>query len=107
MIGGRDVRIPTELGHQAVEIAVRAIGRNWPEAVFETATTADRYDHAEEIPFSGLDEIFVYRDAQYRDAWDLEGATPELTNTMIHILHDSCLISEGFRDVVDSCRRPA
>ena len=102
MIGGFDVRIPTAMGKHAIEIAIRAIQRNWPGAVFENASTADRYDHIEEIPFGRLDEIFVYRDSRAFEAWDSEGAIPELANTMIHILFDPGLLTLVFDEVDDS-----
>ena len=101
MIGGFDVRIPTVLSRQAVELSVRAIQRHWPGASFENASTGDRYDHVEQIPFDRLDEIFVYRDSHCREAWDAKGATHELTNTMIHILLDPGLMTLVFDDMND------
>ena len=93
MIGGVERRITTRAGELAVQVAVRAARQQWPKAVFENADTGDRYARFWDIPFQGLKEIFVYRDATAADAWDSQGAIPELSNTMIHLIADTGLIT--------------
>ncbi len=93
MIGGVDTHLPTRAGAQAVEVAVRAVRQQWRRAVFENASTGERYEQFWQIPFGALDEIFVYRDSAVADQWDAEGAIPELYNTMVHIIGDEGMIT--------------
>lgn len=88
MIGGIDIMIPTQAGPSSLVAAVRAIVQYWPNAVFENAVTGDRYARLANIPFGRLDEVFVYRDAKTADAWDAEGAVPDLHDTMVHVITD-------------------
>ncbi len=93
MIGGIDIEIPTKAGDLSVVVAVRAIRQKWPRAVFENGLTGDRYNKFGEIPFGSLEEIFVYRDSEAADAWDADGAVPELSNTMVHIIADEGMLT--------------
>jgi hypothetical protein len=88
MIGGVDIELRSMAGDLAVEVAVRAVRQHWPHAVFENPETAERYETFLEIPFGELNELFIYRDAAAADAWDAQGAVPELYNTMVHIVAD-------------------
>lgn len=88
MVGGVDVHIPSRVGSFSIEVAVRAGRQKWPKAVFENGSNADRYDDFRQIPFGTLDELFVYRDSDAANAWDAEGAIPEVYNQMIHLLSD-------------------
>jgi hypothetical protein len=88
MIGGIDVRIPTKAGGLSLEVAVRAIRQTWPEAVFENGLTGERYETFADIPFGEVEEIFVYRDPASAALWEAEGAIPEASNTMIHLIAD-------------------
>jgi hypothetical protein len=88
MLGGIDVRIPSKAGDHSLEFAVRAIRQAWPEAVFENGLTGEHYDSSREIPFRETEEIFVYRDAASAAIWDAEGAVPEASNAMIHLIAD-------------------
>jgi hypothetical protein len=88
MIGGIDVRIPSQAGGLSLEVAVLAIRQVWPEAVFENGLTGERYDPFAEIPFGEIEEIFVFRDPASAAIWDAEGAIPEASNTMIHLIAD-------------------
>ena len=63
-------------------------GRSGPRAVFENGLTGERYDSFGEIPFGEVEEIFVYRDHAAAEIWDAEGAIPEASNTMIHLIAD-------------------
>jgi hypothetical protein len=93
MIGGIDVHIPTKAGALSLELAARAIRQRWPGAVLENGTTGQRYESFAEVPFEGLEELFVYRDPDAADLWDAEGATPAATNTMVHLLADEGTIT--------------
>lgn len=92
MIGGIDVRLPSRAGADSLEIAVRAIRQQWPTAVFENGDTGDRYERLQLIP-GDVTELFVYRNAQSADLWDEEGAVPETSNSMIHVIYDDGLIT--------------
>ncbi len=93
MIGGIEIRIPSRAGDWSLEVSVRAIRQRWPQAVFENAESADRYNDFGEIPFSQVEELFVYRDSDARDVWDAEGAVPLTRNTMIHLVADEEMIT--------------
>lgn len=93
MIAGSDIRIPSSAGPESMEVAVRAIRQQWPRAVFENPETGERYNFFWQIPFGGLDELFVYRDETTADKWDELGAVDELRNTMIHLLADVGMIT--------------
>lgn len=93
MIGGIDIRLPTRAGIEAVEVAVRAIRQRWPLAVVENGETGERYRSFRQVPFGDARELFVYRDESIADVWDEDGAVPEVSNTMIHILFDAGLIT--------------
>ena len=93
MIGGIDIEIATKCGDLGVEFAARAIKDFWPDAVFEDATTANRYDGLDEVPFARMRDLFVYRDSASADLWDAEGAVPEAYNTMIELIADDALLT--------------
>jgi hypothetical protein len=93
MIGGIEVRIETKVGGPAVEVAVRAIRQFWRRAVFENATTGERYLQFSEIPFGHMSELFVYRDQAASDLWDAEGAVAEAINTMIYLIGEDGLLT--------------
>lgn len=86
MIGGTDIIMRTSSGPAALDLCVRMICLEWPNAVFEDARS-ERHVHAyEDLSFSRLGEIFVYRDAEAAKAWQELGADESNQNTMIHIL---------------------
>ena len=93
MIGGVERKITTRAGELAIQVAVRAIRQQWPKAVFENGDTGERYARFWDIPFQDLKEIFVYRDTVAADDWDSKGAIPELSNSMIHLIADTGLIT--------------
>ena len=88
MIGGIDIAIPTQAGDLSLVAAVRAIMQYWPKAVFEDGVTGERYARLTEVPFGRIGEIFIYRDSAVADAWEAEGAVPELYDTMVHVIAD-------------------
>ncbi len=88
MIGGVDVRIPSNIGSVWIEAAVRVVLRDWPNAVFENAETAERFETIAPIPFSEMRELFIYRDSQSADIWDRLGAVESAENSMIHLIQD-------------------
>jgi len=95
MIGGVDVRIPTQAGDSALVAAARAVLRAWPHAVFEDGVTGRRYPSFWPTPLDRLEEVFIYRDESAADLWDDEGAVPSALNSMIHVISE-----EGFTTVV-------
>jgi hypothetical protein len=93
MIGGIEIRLPTRGVTAPLEVAVRAIGQEWPDAVFENGISGERYDEFGQIPFGSIEEIFVYRDRDSADVWEAHGAIPAVHNTMIHIISDDGLLT--------------
>jgi hypothetical protein len=93
MIGGVEYQIPSRAGESSVKVAVSAIQQKWPRAVFENGETGERYNDFREIPFEKLREIFVFRDLDAADAWDRDGAVPEVSNSMVHLIADEGLIT--------------
>jgi hypothetical protein len=93
MIGGIDIRVKSVAGKESLEIAARAIAQLWPDAVFAHGETGERYDYVWLVPFSEMDEVFVYRDSASADIWFEKGAVPEANNTMIHVLYDPGLVT--------------
>jgi hypothetical protein len=93
MIGGVEYHIPTRVGASSIAAAVSAIRQEWPCAVFENSQTGERYRESAAIPFRDVNEVFVYRDPAAADAWDREGAVPEVSNTMVHLIADEGMIT--------------
>ena len=93
MIGGIDIRVTSAAGKESLEIAVRAIAQLWPDAVFAHGESGERYDYVWLVPFSEMDEVFVYRDSGFADLWFEKGAVPEAHNTMVHVLYDPGLLT--------------
>lgn len=93
MIGGIDLRIKSAAGKDSLEIAARAIVQLWPNAVFADGDTGERYESIWLVPFSEMEEVFVYRDNASANIWFEKGAIPEARNTMIHLLYDPGLLS--------------
>lgn len=102
MIGGIDITIPIQAGDSSLVAAVRAIVQYWPNAAFENGVSGERYDRFADIPFGRIEELFVYRDAQTARAWDIDGAVPELYDTMVHLIVDD----DRLALVVDSTEGP-
>ena len=93
MIGGIDVRIKSGAGKESLERATRAVAQLWPDAVFAHGETGELYDSIWHVPFSEIEEVFVYRDRDSAKVWFEKGAVAEAFNQMIHILHDPGLIT--------------
>lgn len=95
MIGGIEKDIETNAGDASIEVAIRAIRHEWPNALFEDALSGERFETFEQVPFGVTQEIFVYQDETAYDDWEAMGAVPQLSNTMIHLIHD-----DGFLTIV-------
>ena len=93
MIGGVDIQIATRSADFSVEASVRVIRQKWPNAVFEYGETGEPYEHFRQIPFSQLNEIFVYRDPEATRTWNAEGAVPEVSNLLIHLIADEDMLT--------------
>jgi len=93
MIGGIDIRVKSAAGKESLEISARAIAQIWQDAVFAHGETGERYRYVWLVPFSEMDEVFVYRDEKSADMWFEKGAVPEALNTMIHALYDPGLLT--------------
>jgi len=86
MIGGTDISYPSQADDSSLELCVRAIRQFWPGMIIEDDETNKRYDEFWQISFGDMKEIFVYQDEETADRWDDAGASPELEDTMIHII---------------------
>jgi len=93
MIGGIDIRIKSAAGKDSLEVAARAIAQLWSNAAFAHGETGERYLHVCLVPFSELEEVFIYRDNDAADLWFEWGAVPKAYNTMIHLLYDPGLLT--------------
>ncbi|MBI4580708.1 MAG: hypothetical protein HY718_13460 [Planctomycetes bacterium] len=98
MIGGKDILIPTSPGPAALDLALRAISRRWPSAVFENAETGDMFDTYGSLGFGPVREILAYKDKEAARQWHELGADETLVGTMIHVL----VSAAGLTLVVDS-----
>jgi hypothetical protein len=97
MIGGTDFTFPTRAGASALDLSIREIRREWPEAVFEDALTGERFDDYGSMPLRDITELFIYRDKNLAREWDIRGCEPDLANTMIHLI----LANDALTIVVD------
>jgi hypothetical protein len=87
MIGGTDVIFETALSQaHSLEIAVRNVARLWPNAIFQDALSGEIFAGPDAMPFSRINELLCYRDADARQRWDELGADVVRQNTMIHLL---------------------
>jgi hypothetical protein len=114
MIGGTDVIIPTGGGEAALDVCLRVIRQDWPEAVVENAATAERVSLAEYFAAGPRwDEVFAYRSEGVARQWDEQGADASLSNTMIHLLPSADNMTvvvddadeRGMRRLLDSLRQ--
>jgi hypothetical protein len=101
MIGGRDIVIPTTRGAEALELAVRAVRRLWPQAVLEDAVTGENLGSYPEISFAGREEILAFADSASAKLWNEIGPDPTLNGTLLHFI-----LSEGQLTVVIDASPP-
>jgi hypothetical protein len=102
MIGGRDIIIPTTRGSEALDIAVHAVVRLWPDVVLEDAESGESFRRYSDIRFAGRREILAFRDPKAATRWDELGAVPSLDGTLIHFL----LTESGLTVAVDASPTP-
>ncbi len=86
MISGRDIIIPTLCGTNAMDMAIRAVSRLWPDVVLEDAVSGESFRHYSDITFAGRNEILAFRDPESAKLWDELGADHSLNGTLIHFL---------------------
>ena len=86
MIGGHDISFPTDSSAQITEGAIRIVLVFWPDAVVENAETGELLSRGlvgiRKLPC----EVLVYKNADARDSWAVNGAIPENANSMIHVI---------------------
>jgi hypothetical protein len=76
MIGGKDIVFECQLAPESVDTVKQIILGYWPHA-----------NIVEEINVSLSErQFFFYRDKAAFDRWAVDGATPDLSNTMIHLI---------------------
>src|SRR5688572_11412048 len=93
MIGGTDICIPTRAGLNALDLCVRIICDEWPEAVFEDANSDASWQSYDNLPLGKLSELFVYCNQASAQRWEAFGADPGLANTMIHLLQSKSTVT--------------
>src|SRR5260370_39697202 len=86
MIGPTDIMVPpTADAVVTLDVSARIIQRHWNHARFEDPATGKKYRTYDEIPFSHLEELLAYRNAQAEALWDSD--SPESpVNTMLHLI---------------------
>jgi len=86
MIGGHDISFRTGSSPEAMEGAIRIVNVLWPGAVLENAESAELLDSGvlglRELP----GEVLIYKSADARESWALNGAVPENANQMVHMI---------------------
>lgn len=86
MIGGSDIIFHTICGSASLEVAVRAIARQWPNAVFEDAVSGTTWSECRSIQGADLQELLIYRDQAAARRWHDMGADESLAGTLVHLL---------------------
>jgi hypothetical protein len=102
MIGGRDIIIPIANGAAALETAVRAVTRLWPDVVLEDAATGESLRNRADMNLDDHHEILAFRDSRSAELWDDLGADPSLDGTLIHFL----LSNDALTVAIDSYPPP-
>ena len=70
MIGGEDHVFPYAGSPvEGMRVAVRAVLRKWPHALFENAADGSVWDAYHKLPLS-VPEVLVYRDANAYALWE-------------------------------------
>jgi len=90
MIGGHDISFHIESSTQIMEGAIQIILTFWPDAIAENAETG-KLQIGQEIKLRIFDktmplEVLVYKNANSRESWIINGAIPENANLMIGII---------------------
>lgn len=86
MIGGHDISFPTGSSPEVMDGAIRIVNVFWPGAVLENAETTELLDGGflgvRELPR----EVLIYKNADARASWAVNGAVPENSNQMVHMI---------------------
>lgn len=92
MIGGKDIHLDVSSGAAALDLAVRAAWREWPQAVFVADGSAKVIERYDELQFRDSSEIIVYKDLEACRSWREIGYDPSLKGTMLYLISDAgCL----------------
>lgn len=86
MIGGTDFIIQVRQEIVALDWAVRAITRLWPNLVLEDADTGEVLPAYQYISFTGRKELLAFKDQKSAKLWDEIGVDPSLAGTLVHFL---------------------
>ena len=88
-IGGRDIVIAAPPDVSPAEVVLGYMRRLWPDGFFQDADQEDVHpiNSPRVVIQGGLSrEFFAFRDSGAVAAWQLDGATPENENSMLHFL---------------------
>ncbi len=86
MIGGDDFSISISSRHQALDLALRLVGKMWDGVVFEDAKTGELFSNIELTDLDRRNEILAYKTRNCVDAWREFGFDDSLAGTLIHVL---------------------
>lgn len=107
MIAGVDIVFEGYGGSHAqmLDDTVRAIRRNWRDAVFQDAASGTYLQSYSELAFGRLSELFVYRDHAAFENWSRNGGTEANWHTMVHVIVDSGDVTVVVDDPEDRATR--
>lgn len=74
MIGGKDIVFKCGVAFELIEPVRKIVLGYWPAATVVEEVAPNEH------------HLFFYRDKVAFDSWTVDGATPELSNTMIHLI---------------------
>ena len=88
MISGTDITLPVSPDRDTIANCLIAIQNSWPNAVVVSPECDAVPAAIADFAANGNDELFIYRDTLAAEAWKRDGGTPELSDSMIHLLPD-------------------
>ena len=77
MIGGKDIEFKCAVALELIEPVRKIVLGHWPAATVVEEVAPNEH------------QLFLYRDKAAFDSWAADGATPELSNTMVHLIFTS------------------
>jgi hypothetical protein len=104
MIGGTDVILPNPGMRPAaiLDLAVRSIFSRWPDAKAQDVSSGEQFSSFSTIPFSTLQELFVYQSFEALESWERLGADPSNLNSMLHLIADEKELTMVVDDASDT-----
>jgi len=90
MIGGTDAVLPNPGMRPAaiLDLAARSGFSRWPNAIAQDVSSGEQFSSFSTIPFSTLQELFIYQSVEALESWERLGADPSNLNSMLHVIAD-------------------